>query len=134
MAAISQFIVGRQQEIHQFNSLLDGQTPYWVLNVYGPGGSARAGATGHRQGGRTQPRRNQEMPALLRPRDTPDQHYTLELWTQSPTTRLAILDTITRHLGFTPAVETRQLLSQPVPTVTPMKHPQPVREAPPWSP
>jgi hypothetical protein len=42
MAAISQFIVGRQQEIHQFNSLLDGQTPFWVLNVYGPGGIGKS--------------------------------------------------------------------------------------------
>jgi hypothetical protein len=40
------------------------------------------------------------MPALLRPRDSLDQEYTLELWTQSPTTRQAILDTIARHLGF----------------------------------
>jgi hypothetical protein len=32
------FIVGRDTEVARFAQLLAGQTPYWLLNIYGPGG------------------------------------------------------------------------------------------------
>ena len=43
--------------------------------------------------------------ALLHPREMPDQRYVLELWTQSPATRQALMDTLTRKLGFVEAVD-----------------------------
>jgi hypothetical protein len=32
------FIVGRDSEVQRFAQLLSGQTPHWLLNIYGPGG------------------------------------------------------------------------------------------------
>lgn len=32
------FIVGRQSEVDRFAMLAHNQTPYWLLNIYGPGG------------------------------------------------------------------------------------------------
>jgi hypothetical protein len=32
------FIVGRESEIERFDSLVNGRVPYWMLNIYGPGG------------------------------------------------------------------------------------------------
>ncbi|MGQ9677397.1 MAG: hypothetical protein ACUVX1_17165 [Chloroflexota bacterium] len=32
------YIVGRQAEVELFDKLVVGQTPYWLLNIYGPGG------------------------------------------------------------------------------------------------
>jgi len=32
------FIVGRQSEVERFAMLVEGRTPYWLLNIYGPGG------------------------------------------------------------------------------------------------
>lgn len=32
------FIVGRESEVQRFAQLLAGHTPYWLLNIYGPGG------------------------------------------------------------------------------------------------
>jgi len=32
------FIVGRQAEVELFDRLVGGQTDYWLLNIYGPGG------------------------------------------------------------------------------------------------
>jgi hypothetical protein len=32
------YIVGRQAELELFDRLAVGQTPYWLLNIYGPGG------------------------------------------------------------------------------------------------
>ncbi len=32
------FIVGRQTEVERFAALVEGHVPYWLLNVYGPGG------------------------------------------------------------------------------------------------
>jgi len=32
------FIVGRQAEVERFAALVEGHVPYWLLNVYGPGG------------------------------------------------------------------------------------------------
>lgn len=32
------YIVGRQAEVDRFAALLNGRTPYWLLNIFGPGG------------------------------------------------------------------------------------------------
>ncbi len=32
------FIVGRRAEVERFAALVEGRTPHWLLNVYGPGG------------------------------------------------------------------------------------------------
>jgi hypothetical protein len=32
------YIVGRQSEVDRFAALVNGRTPHWLLNIYGPGG------------------------------------------------------------------------------------------------
>lgn len=32
------YIVGRQSEVDRFTALVNGRTPHWLLNIYGPGG------------------------------------------------------------------------------------------------
>jgi len=32
------YIVGRQTEVERFATLIQGRVPYWLLNIYGPGG------------------------------------------------------------------------------------------------
>jgi hypothetical protein len=41
------FIVGRQAEVERFSALLDGRTPYWLLNIFGPGGIGKT-IVGHK--------------------------------------------------------------------------------------
>lgn len=36
------YIVGRQAEVQLFDNLLSGQTDYWLLNIYGPGGIGKS--------------------------------------------------------------------------------------------
>jgi hypothetical protein len=42
MMSSQNYIVGRRTEIHLFDDLLVGQTPYRLLNIYGPGGIGKS--------------------------------------------------------------------------------------------
>ena len=42
MMSSQKYIVGRWTEIHLFDDLLVGHTPYRLLNIYGPGGIGKS--------------------------------------------------------------------------------------------